>query len=105
MSEHSKIPDYAFTATSEYNQKYGAFRARGRSPTSWAMKSNIVDRKTGAVKGNQYLEIDLLSEYFMCAVAVVAGRSNENEIVKTYKISYLKNNKWIDDAKVSTVLA
>ena len=60
LASGGRIPDDSFSATSIYNSRYKAKYGHLDGPRAWEAKTNDPD---------EYLQIDLLYEYVVCAVA------------------------------------
>ena len=82
------IPDSSFFASSNFNSVYTAKYGRLNGVKSWAPLGNIND--------NDYLQIDLLFEYVICAVAT-QGNPRANEWTTKYKLTLS-----LDDANFIT---
>ena len=72
------IPDSSFFASSNFNSVYTAKYGRLNGVKSWAPLGNNND--------NDYLQIDLLFEYVICAVAT-QGNPRANEWTTKYKLT------------------
>ena len=82
------IPDSSFFASSNFNSVYTAKYGRLNGVRSWAPLGNNND--------NDYLQIDLLFEYVICAVAT-QGNPRANEWTTKYKLTLS-----LDDANFIT---
>ena len=71
------IPDSSFFASSNFNSVYTAKYGRLNGAKSWAPNGNN--------NANDYLQIDLLFEYVICAVAT-QGNPRTNEWTTKYKL-------------------
>ena len=82
------IPDSSFFASSNFNSVYTAKYGRLNGVKSWAPLGNNND--------NDYLQIDLLFEYVICAVAT-QGNPRASEWTTKYKLTLS-----LDDANFIT---
>ena len=82
------IPDSSFFASSNFNSVYTAKYGRLNGVKSWAPRGND--------NANDYLQIDLLFEYVICAVAT-QGNPRANEWTTKYKLTLS-----LDDANFIT---
>ena len=82
------IPDSSFSASSRFNSVYAAKYGRLNGVKSWAPRGNS--------NANDYLQIDLLFEYVICAVAT-QGNPRANEWTTKYKLTLS-----LDDANFIT---
>ena len=82
------IPDSSFFASSNFNSVYTAKYGRLNGVKSWAPNGNN--------NANDYLQIDLLFEYVICAVAT-QGNPRANEWTTKYKLTLS-----LDDANFIT---
>lgn len=88
------IPDSSFSASSEYNSVYAAKYGRLNNTKSWAPRGNS--------DPNDYLQIDLLFEYVICAVAT-QGNPRSSEWITKYKIRLaVKDTKFVTYQENST---
>ena len=71
------IPDSSFSSSSRFNSVYAAKYGRLTGARSWAPNGNN--------NANDYLQIDLLFEYVICAVAT-QGNPRANEWTTKYKL-------------------
>ena len=77
------IPDSSFSSLSNYDSKYAAKYGRLNGAKSWAPKDNK--------DANDYLQIDLLFEYVICAVAT-QGNPKVDEWTTKYKLRLSLDN-------------
>ena len=77
------IPDSSFSASSRFNSVYAAKYGRLNGVKSWAPRGNS--------NANDYLQIDLLFEYVICAVAT-QGNRRANEWTTKYKLRLSLDN-------------
>ena len=77
------IPDSSFSSLSNYNSEYAAKYGRLNGAKSWARNGNN--------NANDYLQIDLLFEYVICAVAT-QGNPRTNEWTTKYKLTLSLDN-------------
>jgi hypothetical protein len=70
------VPDHRFTATSYYSQFYKPYIGRLGLTPAWVSKTNIA---------KDYLQIDLGSTYYACAIAT---QGNQRKGVKEWVTSY-----------------
>ena len=77
------IPDSSFSASSNYNSVYAAKYGRLNGVKSWAPHGNN--------NANDYLQIDLLFEYVICAVAT-QGNPRAYEWTTKYKLRLSLDN-------------
>ena len=77
------IPDSSFSASSRFNSVYAAKYGRFNGVKSWAPRGNS--------NANDYLQIDLLFEYVICAVAT-QGNRRANEWTTKYKLRLSLDN-------------
>ena len=85
MASGGRIPDDSFSASSIYNSRYQAKFGRLNGPKAWEAKTNEDD---------EYLQIDLLYEYVICAVATQGnppGHSGALEWTTEYKLRFSLN--------------
>ena len=81
------ILDSSFSSLSNYNSEYAAKYGRLNGAKSWAPSGNN--------NANDYLQIDLLFEYVICAVAT-QGNPRANEWTTKYKLqSSLKDTNFL----------
>ena len=84
-TESGAITDGQLTASSEWNSKHAPSLARlnlvkeGNKAGSWSAKTNDV---------NQWLQIELGSEYSKVTQIATQGRSDYDQWVKAYKLQY-----------------
>ena len=80
MSSRDIVPDSSFSASSEYSNSYKAYDGRLNGDKAWAPKGNN--------NPNDYLQIDLGYEFFICAVATQGNLalSGAQEWTTKYKI-------------------
>ena len=94
LADVGKIPDSSFSASSQFGGTYAAQYGRLNNSRAWGSKDNVdVD---------DYLQIDLLYEYIICAVATQGNpKSNTNaqEWTTYYKISLSLNDTSFDTYK------
>ena len=83
--ESGEITDGQITASSEWSSTHAPSFARlnrvkeGNKAGSWAAKTNDV---------NQWLQIELGSDYTKVTRIATQGRSDRDQWVKTYKLQY-----------------
>ena len=85
MASGGRIPDDSFSASSIYNSRYKAKYGRLNGPEAWEAKTH---------KDNEYLQIDLLYEYVICAVATQGNpptQSPAQEWTTEYKLRFSLN--------------
>ena len=85
MASGGRIPDDSFSASSIWNYRYKAKYGRLNGPKAWEAKTN---------KDDEYLQIDLLYEYVICAVATQGnppGHSDALEWTTEYKLRFSLN--------------
>ncbi|XP_022783215.1 titin-like isoform X2 [Stylophora pistillata] len=83
VARSGTIPDSSFSASSEYNSVYAAKYGRLNNAKSWAPRGNS--------NANDYLQIDLLFEYVICAVAT-QGNPRAREWTTKYKLRLSLDN-------------
>ncbi|PFX30133.1 Neuropilin-1 [Stylophora pistillata] len=92
LADGGKIPDSSFTATSIHSCRYQAKSGRLNKSKAWAPKDNN--------NINDYLQIDLLYEYIICAVATQGNpASYVAEWTTQYKINLSLNDATFDTYK------
>ena len=78
LASGGKIPDSSFSASSHFNNKYlPSYGRLNGNRRGWAPRTNSDPA--------DFLQIDLLYEYVICAVAT-QGANGINEWTKNYKI-------------------
>ena len=85
MASGGRIPDDSFSATSIYSSTYKAKYGRLNGTRAWAPETNDRD---------DYLQIDLLYEYVICAVATQGNpptQSPAQEWTTEYKLRFSLN--------------
>ena len=85
MASGGRIPDDSFSATSIYSSTYKAKYGRLNGTRAWAPETNGRD---------DYLQIDLLYEYVICAVATQGNpptQSGAQEWTTEYKLRFSLN--------------
>ena len=85
MASGGRIPDNSFSATSIFRAKYAAKYGRLNGTGAWEPKTNDRD---------DYLQIDLLYEYVICAVATQGNpptQSQAQEWTTEYKLRFSLN--------------
>ena len=85
MASGGRIPDDSFSATSIYSSTYKAKYGRLNGTRAWAPETNGRD---------DYLQIDLLYEYVICAVATQGNpptQSPAQEWTTEYKLRFSLN--------------
>ena len=85
MASGGRIPDDSFSATSIFAPKYAAKYGRLNGTRAWAPETNGRD---------DYLQIDLLYEYVICAVATQGNpptQSPAQEWTTEYKLRFSLN--------------
>ena len=86
MASRVRIPDDSFSASSIYKAKYAAKYGRLNGKGAWEPKTNT--------DPDDYLQIDLLYEYVICAVATQGNppsQSQAQEWTTEYKIRFSLN--------------
>ena len=83
VASSDTIPDSSFSASSEYHSIYAAKYGRLNDAKSWA--------PSGTNNANDYLQIDLLFEYVICAVAT-QGNPRAREWTTKYKFQLSLNS-------------
>ena len=86
LASGGRIPDDSFSASSIYNSRYQAKFGRLNGPKAWEAKTN---------KDDEYLQIDLLYEYVICAVATQGNpptNSPAQEWTTEYKLRFSLNS-------------
>ena len=88
VASEDAIPDSSISASSEYDHRYVASKARLNGDKGWG--------PTGRNNPNDFLQIDLQYEYVICAVAT-QGCGNNNEWTTKYKIQLSLNSSstWV----------
>ena len=85
MASGGRIPDDSFSASSIRNYRYKAKYGRLNGPKAWEAKTN---------KDDEYLQIDLLYEYVICAVATQGNpptQTSAQEWTTEYKLRFSLN--------------
>ena len=85
MASGGRIPDDSFSASSIWSPKYEAKYGRLNGARAWEAKTN---------KPDEYLQIDLLYEYVICAVATQGNppsQSQAQEWTTEYKLRFSLN--------------
>ena len=85
MASGGRIPDDSFSASSIWSSKYKAKYGRLNGPGAWEAETN---------KPDEYLQIDLLYEYVICAVATQGNpptQSPAQEWTTEYKLRFSLN--------------
>ena len=85
MASGGRIPDDSFSASSIYNSRYTAKYGRLNGTRAWGAETNGRD---------DYLQIDLLYEYVICAVATQGSpptQSPAQEWITEYKLRFSFN--------------
>ena len=85
MASGGRIPDDSFSATSIYSSTYAAKYGRLNGTRAWAAETTGRD---------DYLQIDLLYEYVICAVATQGNpptQSPAQEWITEYKLRFSFN--------------
>ena len=82
--DNKVVPDYRFLASSFYNETYAPHKARFGSPSGW------MPREDG--KSDAWLQIDLGSAYFVCAIATKGGEGTHGGYVEKYKLKVTMDN-------------
>ncbi|XP_022777987.1 uncharacterized protein LOC111319496, partial [Stylophora pistillata] len=94
VASSDTIPDSSFSASSEYNSGFAAKYGRLNDATSWVPSGNN--------NANDYLQIDLLFEYVICAVAT-QGNPRFSEWTTKYKLRLaLEDPKFVTYQENST---
>ena len=86
LASGGRIPDDSFSASSIWNYRYKAKYGRLNGPKAWEAKTN---------KDDEYLQIDLLYEYVICAVATQGNpptNSPAQEWTTEYKLRFSLNS-------------
>ena len=86
LASGGRIPDDSFSASSIYNSRYQAKFGRLNGPKAWEARTNNPD---------EYLQIDLLYEYVICAVATQGNpptNSPAQEWTTEYKLRFSLNS-------------
>ena len=86
MASGGRIPDDSFSASSIWNYRYKAKYGRLNGSKAWEAKTN---------KDDEYLQIDLLYEYVICAVATQGNpptNSPAQEWTTEYKLRFSLNS-------------
>lgn len=83
LNNRVRFPDYYFSATTHYDNRYVAENARFDSPKGWGPRTNG--------DADDYLQIDLGRLYKICAVATRAARLI-SEWVTRYKLHFSQDN-------------
>ncbi|PFX30132.1 Neuropilin-1 [Stylophora pistillata] len=92
LADGGKIPDSSFTATSIFNSRYQAQYGRLNKNKAWAPKDKN--------NTNDYLQIDLLYEYIICAVATQGNpKYDVTEWTTHYKIRFSLNDATFETYK------
>lgn len=92
LADDGKIPDSSFTATSIFNSRYQAQYGRLNKNKAWAPKDKN--------NTNDHLQIDLLYEYIICAVATQGNPKHDvTEWTTHYKIRFSLNDATFDTYK------
>ena len=79
MASGGRIPDDSFSATSIFAPKYAAKYGRLNGPRAWAAETNGRD---------DYLQIDLLYEYVICAVATQGNPPTQSPTAQEWTTEY-----------------
>ena len=79
MASGGRIPDDSFSATSIYNSRYKAKYGRLNGTRAWGAKTNGRD---------DYLQIDLLYEYVICAVATQGNPPTQSPTAQEWTTEY-----------------
>ena len=86
MASSGRIPDNSFSASSIFAPKYAAKFGRLNGTGAWEPKNNGPD---------EYLQIDLLNEYVICAVATQGNPPTQSvgaqEWTTEYKLRFSLN--------------
>ena len=86
MASGGRIPDDSFSASSEFKARYAAKYGRLNGTGAWEPKTTT--------DPDDYLQIDLLYEYVICAVATQGnppGHSDAQEWTTEYKLRFSLN--------------
>ena len=86
MASGGRIPDDSFSASSEFKARYAAKYGRLNGRGAWEPKTTT--------DPDDYLQIDLLYEYVICAVATQGnppGHSSAQEWTTEYKLRFSLN--------------
>ena len=79
MASGGRIPDDSFSATSIYSSTYKAKYGRLNGTRAWAPETNGRD---------DYLQIDLLYEYVICAVATQGNPPTQSPTAQEWTTEY-----------------
>ena len=79
MASGGRIPDDSFSATSIYSSTYAAKYGRLNGTRAWAAETNGRD---------DYLQIDLLYEYVICAVATQGNPPTQSPTAQEWTTEY-----------------
>ena len=79
LASGGRIPDDSFSATSIYSPTYAAKYGRLNGPRAWAAETNGRD---------DYLQIDLLYEYVICAVATQGNPPTQSPTAQEWTTEY-----------------
>ena len=79
MASSGRIPDNSFSASSIFAPKYAAKFGRLNGPGAWEPKNNGRD---------EYLQIDLLYEYVICAVATQGNPPTQSPTAQEWTTEY-----------------
>ena len=79
MASGGRIPDDSFSATSIYSSTYAAKYGRLNGTRAWAAETNSRD---------DYLQIDLLYEYVICAVATQGNPPTQSPTAQEWTTEY-----------------
>ena len=78
MASRDTVPDSSLSATTEYRNDFKASNGRLNGTSAWIPSGNS--------NPNDYLQIDLLYEFIICAVATQGNGKGAPEWTKKYKI-------------------
>ena len=81
ISETSRVPDYRFSASSSYDQRYRPYKARFGANYGW----------TPSDRTNSWLQIDLGGAHRICAIAT-KGSGTNYEWATEYKVNLTLDN-------------
>ena len=82
------------TSSSAYSARVSTKQGRLNGPDSWSARRN---------DQNQWIQVDFGKQQLVTAIAT-QGRSNFNQWVKTYSVSFSINGKTFESYKVNGVV-
>ena len=89
--ETGEIPNSQMTSSSVWNAVYSAQKGRLYGVGSWIARRN---------DQNQWIQVDLGRKEVVTAIAT-QGRSNSNQWVKTFSVSYSLDGKTFESFKIN----